>query len=98
MTCSPGNFSVDMRVRHQDTDDEEEPVSTTNYGVLGPSDAQRLKRLEGEKRRLNRRVQGPVVGIRAGIRANLRCGIEPAGQEGKANEQAAAGLRCQLGA
>jgi hypothetical protein len=35
-----------MRVRHQETDDEEEPVSTTKYGGLGPSDAQRLKSLE----------------------------------------------------
>ena len=26
VTCSPGDPSVDMRVRHQETDDEEEPV------------------------------------------------------------------------
>jgi hypothetical protein len=26
LTCSPGDPSLDMRVRHQETDDEEEPV------------------------------------------------------------------------
>jgi hypothetical protein len=26
VTCSPGDPSVDMRVRQQETDDEEEPV------------------------------------------------------------------------
>jgi hypothetical protein len=86
-----------MRVRHQETDDEEEPVSTTNYGVLGPLDAQRLKSLEDEKRRLNRRVQWDQSWASAPGSARIcRFGIEPAGQGGNVNGHAAAGRRCQL--
>jgi hypothetical protein len=86
-----------MRVRHQETDDEEDPVSTTNYGVLGPLDAQRLQSVEDEKRHLNRRVQWDQSWASApGSALICVAALSPPGQGGNVNEQAAAGRGCQL--
>ena len=88
-----------MRVRHQETDDEEEPVqrgadhgvlreqesgATTaevcrrhgiseqtfyrwkaKYGGMGPSDAQRLKSLEDENRRLKKLLAESMLDVAA---------------------------------